>query len=170
MKMIDPYIAELEHESAVTRKYLERLPEIDYDWRPHPKSMPIGYLASHIAELPGWTDETLNQEEMVLDLENYKPWIGTNRAEILDAFDRSVTKAMEAMRHCTDEQFLGRWRLKVDGQVVLDMPRPAVLRGFVFSHLVHHRAQLGLYLRLNDVPVPATYGPSADEQDPSMAE
>jgi uncharacterized damage-inducible protein DinB len=159
--------AELEREAKPTRRVLERVPEGRDDWKPHEKSMPLGYLAQLVATLPSWITMTIRQDE--LDLQ---PPGGpkqpprdtrTNRA-LLQAFDESVAGAREALASTTDEYLLTtNWRLLVAGKVVSDQQRYIVLRDAVFNHLAHHRGQLTVYLRLNDVLVPAIYGPTADD-------
>ena len=158
-----PLLAELEHEAATTRKYLERIPDEKFAWTPHAKSMPLGRLATHVAEIPGWTNETMTLTLLDFDTGDYKPNVCANRAEILALFDKDVAKAKAVLAAAGDGDFFVNWSMKVGGKVLFTMPRIAVLRTWVFSHLVHHRAQLGVYLRLLDIPVPMTYGPSADE-------
>jgi len=162
MKMTDLFLGELERETASTRRTLERVPEGRYDWKPHDKSMVLGYLAELVARLPSWTVLTIKQDH--LDLATYKAQpLRTNR-ELLREFDASVAGAREALANTTDEHLLKPWRLLVAGQVVIEQVRHVVLRDSVFSHLAHHRGQLTVYLRLLDLPVPAIYGPSADEK------
>ena len=166
MKMTEFFSAQLEREAVGTRRALERVPEGRPDWKPHEKSMPFGYLSTLVATIPSWIAMQVTQDE--LDLappagSGYKPpATGTNR-ELLQAFDDSVAAAREALRNTTDEHLATSWRLLVAGQVVLENPRHVVLAD-TFMHLAHHRGQLTVYLRLNGVPVPAIYGPSADDQ------
>jgi uncharacterized damage-inducible protein DinB len=167
MKLTDFFLAQLEREAVITRRALERVPEGRPDWKPHQKSMPLGYLSQLVATMPGWIALTILQDE--LDL---KPAHGggfpqpdtSTRAALLKAFEESVSKAREALRGETDEHLTTtRWRLLVSGQVVADNPRHEVLAD-TFTHLAHHRGQLSVYLRLNDVPVPSVYGPTADDK------
>ncbi|MEK9501241.1 DinB family protein [Gaopeijia maritima] len=158
------FIPEFEHEAALTRKTLERVPLEQGDWKPHEKSFTLRQLASHLATIPSWTAVTLKQDELDMDPEDQAPQFDTRDA-MLDAFDHSVEEARQALADTSGEQLMGTWTLKSGGQTVLSMPRVAVLRGFVLNHAVHHRAQLGVYLRLLDVPVPSIYGPSADEAE-----
>jgi uncharacterized damage-inducible protein DinB len=155
-------LSEFDHEMAVTRKVLSRIPENKFGWAPHVKSMTLGRLATHLAEIPGWVKETLTLDGIDMG-GDYKPEVLTTREQVVAKFDRMVAVARPLIESATDAQLSAPWTLKSDGQVMLTMPRFAVLRGFVLSHLIHHRAQMTVYLRLNDVPVPSIYGPSADE-------
>jgi uncharacterized damage-inducible protein DinB len=168
MALSEALLPEFDHEMANTRKSLERAPEDKFGWKPHAKSPTLGWLATHLAMLPGWAVYTLEQDS--LDL---APPGGPapapaaeakSRAELLEMFDRNTSQARAAIAGASDQRLLEPWSLLKGGTVILTMPRTAVLRGFVMNHSIHHRAQLGVYLRLNDVPVPALYGPSADEQ------
>ena len=164
MKLIDSLITEFDHEAQTTRKHLERLPEEKLDWRPHEKSFTAAGLASHITEMVGWTDAILNQDEIDFDPGTYKPYLATSSADLLKTFDDNVAKSKQALAGATDDTLKQPWRLKIMGKVQFEKPRAAVLREFVLSHIIHHRGQCSVYLRLLGVPVPATYGPSADEQ------
>lgn len=163
MPMIDALIAELTHEAILTRKTLERVPESKMDWRPHPKSFTMSRLASHLAEVSSWIPTILSKTELDFAAEKYEPLALIKVQEMLSLFDTSHAKALEAMKGVSDEQLLQNWTLRAGETVYFTMPRIGVLRGMVLNHAIHHRAQLGLYLRLNDVPVPSVYGPSADE-------
>ena len=161
MKMTELFLEELEREAAATRRTLEQVPEGKYDWKPHEKSMILGYLAELVARLPSWTALTINQDE--LELTSYKnPQLRTS-AELVSTLDESVAAARDALKGTTDEHLLTPWKLKLAGKVVYEAPRYIVLRDSVFNHLAHHRGQLTVYLRLNDAKVPAIYGPSADQ-------
>jgi uncharacterized damage-inducible protein DinB len=156
-------LGEFDHEMIGTRKTLERIPEDKFDWAPHQKSMKLGKLAQHLAMLPGWVKETMTRESLDLGSSTPPP-PPKSRAEILELFDKNVVVARGILESSTDDaQFFKPWSLMNKGTTILTMPRIAVLRSFVFSHTVHHRAQLGVYLRLNDIAVPSIYGPSADE-------
>lgn len=158
-------LAELDREAVGTRRALERVPEGQNDWKPHEKSMPLGYLAGLIATMPGWVAAIVTQDELDLDApgEYGTGSYDTNR-EFLEAFEKSMTRAREALAGATDEHLLTtRWRLVVQGQVALDELRYVAIRDSTLNHLAHHRGQLTVYLRLNDVPVPSLYGPTADE-------
>jgi hypothetical protein len=166
MKMTEWFLEELERESKGTRHALERVPEGRSDWKPHPKSMPLGYLAALVATMPGWVAMTVNSDEFDMrpqgELRDKMPGLQA-RKELVEAFDEAVAKARQALQSTTDEHLLKPWRLKVAGKVVSEQPRYVVLQDAVFNHLAHHRGQLTVYLRLNEASVPALYGPSADE-------
>jgi uncharacterized damage-inducible protein DinB len=162
MSIAEALLPEFDHEMSVTRKLLERVPEDRFEWKPHPKSMSFIALATHVATIPSWGAPTLNLPE--LDLAGLPPNTApASRAELLERFDRHVAEARGALVGRSDPEMMAVWSLKHNGQKMFTMPRAAVWRGFVMNHHIHHRAQLGLYLRLNDVPVPAMYGPTADE-------
>jgi len=166
MSISQALLPEFDHEMANTRKSLERVPEDKFGWKPHEKSMPMGNLAVHLATLPGWTVQTLQQESLDLappDGEPFKLPEAKNTKEVVAMFDQNVADARAALAEATDEQLMKPWSLLMTGKTIFTLPRVAVLRGFVMNHSIHHRAQLGVYLRLNDVPVPSIYGPSADE-------
>jgi uncharacterized damage-inducible protein DinB len=159
-------LQELEREMPNTRKTLERIPE-NFDWKPHPKSMALGRLAQHLSEIPHWTVEAIKVDELDLSppgaAPHQPPPAMTKRTQILETFDKNFADAKAALAGTNDDHLMKSWSLKMGGKTILTMPRIAVVRNFVLNHNVHHRAQLGVYLRLNDVPVPSIYGPSADE-------
>jgi uncharacterized damage-inducible protein DinB len=165
MRMTDLWLAQLDAEAARTRSALERVPEGRDDWKPHQKSMPFGRLAMLVARMPSWIALILGKDELDLN-----PPGGSNisqrplrtSAELVQALDEGVAEARGALAAATDDHLLKPWRLLVAGRVVSEQPRHIVVRD-TFAHLAHHRGQLTVYLRLNDVPVPAIYGPSADE-------
>lgn len=162
MGMVDALLPEFDHEMTTTRKVLERLPEDRFDWKPHPKSFSLGALATHVATLPTWGAETLNKSEF--DLAGSQPVAALpSKAELMATFDKNVAATRSALAGKSDAELLAMWTLKRGGKTIFSMPKTAVLRSFVLSHLVHHRGQLSVYLRLLDVPVPSIYGPSADE-------
>lgn len=162
MAIKDGLLAEYDHEMGTTRKLLDRLPDDRLSWKPHEKSMTLGGLATHLANLPIWGDQILNQT--TFDIADAPPNLTakTSRADVLAHFDERV-KATRGWLDKTDAELAAPWTLKRGGQQVFTMPRIAAFRSFVLSHSIHHRGQLSVYLRLNDVPVPAIYGPSADE-------
>jgi uncharacterized damage-inducible protein DinB len=165
--VIEMFQAQLDAEAKRTRGALERVPEGRDDWAPHPKSMPLGRLAMLVARMPTWFGLIVNQDELDLN----PPGGGSNvdqrplktPAELVNAHDEGVAQAREVLRSLTEDRLMKPWRLLVAGKVVSAEPRHVVIRD-TFAHLAHHRGQLTVYLRLNDAPVPAIYGPSADEQ------
>jgi uncharacterized damage-inducible protein DinB len=165
MPLADSMLPEFDHEMANTRKTLERVPDDKFNWKPHDKSFSMGSLASHLSNLPYWTNVTIDMDEF--DMAPGGKRMTTpewhNQKELLANFDENVAKARGALAGVSDEKLFGMWSLKNNGQHILSMPRIAVVRNFVLNHNIHHRAQLGVYLRLNDIPVPSIYGPSADE-------
>ena len=166
MPISQTILPEFEHEMANTRKTLERLPDDKFGWKPHEKSMTLGGLATHLANIPSWTKETFAREELDVAPPGAPPYRLEEKkstAEVLAAFDENVASARAALEAATDENWQGKWSLLMGGKTIFTLPRTAVMRGFVMNHLIHHRAQLGVYLRLLDVPVPSIYGPSADE-------
>jgi uncharacterized damage-inducible protein DinB len=162
MKLTDLFLAELEEEAAVTRRILERVPDGRYDWKPHEKSMTLGYLAELVARMPAWPVFMIKQDE--LDITTHKPEPLRTSRELVQALDEGVAEAREALANTNDEHLMKPWRLLVAGRVVSEQPRYLALRHSVFNHLAHHRGQLTVYLRLNDALVPSIYGPSADEK------
>jgi uncharacterized damage-inducible protein DinB len=158
----DTLLAEYDHEMGTTRKLLDRLPDDKLPWQPHPKSMSLGGLATHLGSIPRWGAAILN--ETSFDLADAPPNLDAlpSRAAIIAFFDES-TKATRALMDRSDAEYLARWALKRDGQEMFSMPRVAAFKSFVVNHSIHHRGQLSVYLRLNEVPVPAIYGPTADE-------
>jgi uncharacterized damage-inducible protein DinB len=165
MSIAQSILPEFDHEMANTRKVLERVPEARAAWKPHAKSWTLGELALHLANLPTWTVITLHQSELDLGPGSGAPAKREfiSRAAMLEAFDRNVAEARAAIASAGDAQMLETWTLKKDGKVALALPKVAVLRSFVMNHQIHHRGQLTVYLRSNDVPLPSLYGPSADE-------
>jgi uncharacterized damage-inducible protein DinB len=159
-------LPEFDHEMAGVRRTLERVPEEKFDWRPHPKSGTMGSLASHLATLPAFAVRAIETESFEL-APGGKPPSGPpklkTRQEVLETFDTNRNAARAAIAGASDEHLMKTWTLLYNGKTVLALPRAGVLRGPFMNHTIHHRAQLGVYLRLNDVPVPALYGPSADE-------
>lgn len=156
-------IGELEHEAGVTRACLERIPAEKFDWKPHEKSMAFGRLASHIAEMFGWTPATMEQSELDFSKMDYKPFEPKTTDELVEFLDKHVAEAVTTLKNSPDERFMENWTMRNGETVYFTMPKVAVMRSFVMNHIVHHRGQLSVYLRLNDIAVPAIYGPSADE-------
>jgi uncharacterized damage-inducible protein DinB len=165
MSIASALLPEFDHETAVTRTLLERVPDDKADWAPHPKSMTLGRLAIHIASIPNWVVPTLRDSAMDLAPPGqppYQPPSWQSTAHALETFAGSIAKARAAIAAASDLEMAQPWTLKKGGETMFTMPRAAVLRSFVFNHSVHHRAQLGVYLRLLDIPVPSMYGPTAD--------
>jgi uncharacterized damage-inducible protein DinB len=161
-------LAEFNHEMANTRKVLERIPEEQAAWKPHPKSYSLGDLAMHIANLPTWAGVILKQDELDFDPPGGKkkdpqPVFDTRKA-LLKQFDDNVVEAVSVIADASDEVMRNSWTLKNRGAVVFSLPRVAVMRSFVMNHMIHHRGQMTVYLRLKNVPLPAIYGASADEK------
>ncbi|HEV8255027.1 MAG TPA: DinB family protein [Vicinamibacteria bacterium] len=166
MKIADLFAAQLDREAVVTRRALERVPEGRPDWKPHEKSMPLGYLSTLVATMPSWIAMMLTQDELDLNppggSAQRPPAPATNR-ELLQALDQSVAEARAALAKTTEEHLMTTWRLLVAGRTVAENPRHVMIAD-AFTHLAHHRGQLTVYLRLNGVPVPSIYGPTADDR------
>jgi uncharacterized damage-inducible protein DinB len=162
MALKDTLLAEFDHEMGTTRRLLERIPDEKVDWKPHEKSMTLGGLATHLSNLPNWGTTILN--DVSYDLAEGPPNVtqAASRAEVLSHFDTAVARTRTALDK-TDAELAAQWKLKRGDQELFSLPRSAAFRTFVLYHIVHHRGQLSVYLRLNDVPVPAIYGPTADE-------
>ena len=165
MGLGESMLPEFDYEMANTRKTLERIPEDKFDWKPHEKSTTMRGLATHLSNLVSWTVHTIDKDEL-----DAAPGGQPLRAkpvesvqEALETFDKNVADARAAISGASDEHLLKPWTLLAAGKTIFTQPRIGVLRGFIMNHSIHHRAQLSVYLRLNDVPVPALYGPSADE-------
>ena len=164
MSIAQSMSGELEQEMANTRKILERVPMEKADWKPHQKSGTLAWLAGHCAIMPGWGATTLNQKD--LDIQGVDSAVPkfTTREQLLTHFDTELTRYRAAIKIATDEQMLENWTLRAGDHAIFSMPRVAVLRSMVMNHMIHHRAELVVYLRLLDVPIPGLYGPSADEK------
>jgi uncharacterized damage-inducible protein DinB len=166
MSYAETILPEFDREIANTRKVLERVPEDKLDWQAHPKSRTIGWNANHLAEILGWVDGTLTAPSWDIAPIGGEPYQSpklTSRREILGLFDRNVAAARKAIVAVKDDQMTQPWSLLKAGTPMFTLPRAAMIRGFILNHLIHHRAILCVYLRLNDIPVPGIYGPSADE-------
>ena len=162
MPLKDTLLAEFDHEMGTTRRLLDRVPEAQLEWKPHVKSMSLGGLATHLANLPNWGSTILNDPSFDLAAGPPNMATVTSRDELLSRFDGAAAQTRAALDK-TDAQLSTVWTLKRGDQEIFSMPRAAAFRTFVLYHLVHHRGQLSVYLRLNDVPVPTIYGPTADE-------
>jgi uncharacterized damage-inducible protein DinB len=166
-------LGEFDQEMQNTRKTLERCPDDKWNWKPHDKSGTVGWLASHIATMIGWTAVTLTTDQL-----DYAPVGGPaytppkidNRKELLAEFDKNIAEARAALASASDQDMMKPWTLLAGGKTIFTLPRVACIRGMIFNHIIHHRAQLTVYYRLLGIPVPALYGPSADEGQPGAAE
>ena len=161
MNLNEPLIAEIQLEAASTRKMLERVPQDSLAWKPHEKSRTLGEIAAHIANLPGLFIATLDRDEF--DRHKYQAATDTV-ADILETFDRNISASIEVLKTLSDERLLTPWRYKYGEYLVFEMPKLVVIRTTGLNHLIHHRGQLSVYLRLLNIPLPSVYGPTADEQ------
>lgn len=165
MAVKDSLLPEFDHEMGTTRRVLERVPEAHLAWKPHAKSFSLGQLAAHIANIPTWVDATF--DHTVFDLatigDDARPKEPTEIAPVLAAFDANVKRARAKVSEQLDAAFMAPWTLKQGGHEIFTMPKIAVWRSFIMNHLIHHRGQISVYLRLQNVPLPSIYGPTADE-------
>ena len=169
MNTIGPLLMELEQESATTRRLLERLPEDKLGWKPHEKSMTLGQLAMHVATIPSAIASVLAGDSFDVSVSMMPPEAGS-RAQVIGAFEKSQAEAVETLGEFDDAALAKMWAAKKGGRTLMALPRGAVIRFILLNHLVHHRGQLSVYLRLLAVPVPSIYGPSADENPWAGAE
>jgi uncharacterized damage-inducible protein DinB len=160
MAMIDAILAELEEESHATRRLLERVPEDRMSWRPHPRSFSLGQIALHVASLPGGISSMADQDSF--QLPTFQQREAASLAELLETLEQGIATAREMLGRMSDERLTGTWTLEDRGEVLMQIPRAALLRGLMLNHWYHHRGQLTVYLRLLDVALPSTYGPTAD--------
>lgn len=165
MQDIARFLEEFDHEISGVREALSRLDPERLDFKPHPKSPTMGWLAGHLAYLPHWATVTLTANSFDIAT-GERPEPPSSKPAILGVFETKTAEARTALLAATRESLAEPWSLLHAGNPVFTLPRATVLRRFFFNHIIHHRAQLGLYLRLNDIPVPSHYGPSADEQPP----
>ena len=159
-------LPEFDMEMANTRRLLELVPETGLDFAPHPKSMSLSRLAGHVAEMPMWGVMTLGQDDLDMRPNGVRVFEAhkfTSRAASLALFDENLGKARALLVDASDADMMRNWSLKDNGTTLMTMPKVAVMRSFVMNHTIHHRAQLGVYLRMNDIAIPGMYGPSADE-------
>jgi len=166
MAISQALLPEFDQEFANTRKMIERVPDDKLAWKPHQKSMSMGGLATHLAETPGWMGTTIEQDSFDVAPPGGSSYVRPDlktRKEILEFFDKNVALARGVLAKASDADLMQPWALLKAGQTMFTMPKVAVVRSFLMNHTIHHRAQLGVYLRLNDIPVPGMYGPSADE-------
>jgi uncharacterized damage-inducible protein DinB len=172
MSIAQMLLPEFDNEMASTRKAFERFPEDKLSWKPDPKSMTMGRLAGHIAEMPNWAAMTVSTDSLDINPGGQRPFealVATSRAQLLAEFDKNIASARAAIEGASDSDLMKTWQLLSDGQVILAMPRASVLRVMVMNHSIHHRGQLMVYYRLNGVAVPGMYGPSADESQAATA-
>jgi uncharacterized damage-inducible protein DinB len=165
MAIADTLLPEFDQEMATTRRVLERVPTEKGQWKPHPKSFSLGHLAQLVSGMPGWIANTITAP--LLDLASYPGYSYAKTEDLLNAFDRNVAEARKAIAAAKDTDYTAPWSLKHGDRVIFTMPKGPVVRSHI-SHLIHHRGQLTVYLRLIDVPVPSIYGPTADEQMPGF--
>lgn len=166
MPISEMLLAEFEQEMANTRRALERVEDETMHWRPHDRSMSMAELVGHLADVPGWVPKIMTTAEIDImppDGPGYEPFVPKTYLDVLKRFDANMELAREALRSASDETYLAQWTLKKGGKEMFSLPRVAVLRTMVMNHQIHHRGQLTVYYRLLDIPVPALYGPSADE-------
>jgi uncharacterized damage-inducible protein DinB len=162
MKMIDALLAEMDQEANATRRVLERVPQAQLSWRPHPKSMSMGQLAMHIAAMPGNIAELASHDTIPEPPQFTQPEAAT-AAELVPVLNASLAKAHQILDGLDDAKLNATWRLMAGGKEIMSMPRAAVLRMIMLNHWYHHRGQMLVYLRMHDVPLPSVYGPTADE-------
>lgn len=164
MAIKDALLPEFDHEMKTTRRLLERVPDEALGWKPHEKSMSLAQLSAHVANLPSWAQTIMGADSfdlasMATDTRPKLP----SREWLLSDFDTKATAARKVFAEATDPEFLARWTLKKDGEEMFSLPRISAIRSFVMNHIIHHRGQLSVYLRMRNVPVPPIYGPTADE-------
>jgi uncharacterized damage-inducible protein DinB len=164
MSYKDALIAELKYESSLTKKMLERVPLEKSDWRPHDKSFTLGRLATHVAEIPHWISRIITIDDWDFMVRGFSGQVAQSKEELLQIFNDKLNQAIADLESMSDEDFNRTWIVRRGEQMRNEMPKKVAIRGWGFSHLVHHRGQLSVYLRLLDVPVPGMYGPSADEK------
>lgn len=162
MPIKDAFIAELKYESASTKKMLERVPMDKQDWKPHERSMSLGKLAVHVADIPHWISNIIHIDEYDF-MKHYKPMTASTNTELMELFQEKLDTAIADLEKMNDEDLKKMWTVKAGEQVLYSLPKKVALRGWAFSHLIHHRGQLSVYLRLLNIPVPGMYGPTADE-------
>ena len=163
MSIVEMFLGEFDQEMTGTRKMLERFPDSKASWKPHEKSFSMSQLAGHVAELPDFFSKTAGADSYAMTAAEYKPFVPKSAGEAVARFDEESRKARAAIAKLNDTDLATPWSFIYEGKTYFTMPRGAVLRGFCMNHIIHHRAQLTVYYRMNDVPVPGLYGPSADE-------
>jgi uncharacterized damage-inducible protein DinB len=167
MRMSESLLPEFDDEMACTRKFLELVPDEKLGWKPHEKSMTMGQLAWHLSDMPSWCNDTFKQDTLTLSQDDYQKKVvereGKGKKEILAGFDKYLKDARTQLAGADDAVMARQWKMIWAGETIIDMPRSQVLRKWVMNHLIHHRAQLGVFLRLNGIAIPGAYGPSADD-------
>jgi uncharacterized damage-inducible protein DinB len=165
MAIKDAFIGELKHESSLTKKMLERVPLDKKDWAPHEKSMSLGRLATHVAEITHWVSDIIHIDDFdFMKNFNFKPHVASSTEELLQIFQTNLDKAIADLSNMNDDDFAKSWTVRRGEQIMFNTPKKISIRGWAINHMIHHRGQLSVYLRLLDVPVPGMYGPSADEK------
>jgi uncharacterized damage-inducible protein DinB len=159
-----PFIEELKHEAASTKKMLGRIPEDKFGWKPHEKSKTLGQLASHVADLPGFLNSILTMDELDFAKGAYKAYDTKTPEELMNLLQEKLDEVLQTLQNTNDERMLADFTLRSGDHVIVTLPRIAAVRSMALNHIVHHRGQLSVYLRLLDIPVPGMYGPSADEK------
>ena len=157
------FLSELEMEAPITKRILERIPVESSAWQPHEKSFAMGDLAKHVAEIPGWMELMISANELDFGTMNYTPPVVENSADLIKLFEKNIAVAKEQLGKADESKYTDLWTMRHGAQIFFTMPRHQVIRRWIFNHVVHHRSQLGVYLRLLDIPVPGIYGPSADD-------
>jgi uncharacterized damage-inducible protein DinB len=157
------FIAELKHEAASSKRMLERVPDGKFDWKPHEKSMTLGRLASHVAELPGFLHSILTMDDFDFAKGHYKASHPKTREELLNVFQQKLDEVVQTLENTSDEKMQANFTLRNGERVIVTIPRMIAVRTMALNHIIHHRGQIAVYLRLLDIPVPGLYGPSADE-------
>ena len=163
MTISELFLPEFDQEMANTRKMLGVVPEAKFDWKPHSKSMTLGRLATHVAELPSWGKTTLELDQFHMKSNEWTPTVATTTDDLLKILEKNVAEARALLVGTSDEKFLTSWSMTFDGKPVMSGTKVSIFRGTVLNHMIHHRAQLSVYLRLLEVEIPGMYGPSADE-------
>jgi len=159
-----PFIEELKQEAVSTKKMLERIPNDKFDWKPHEKSRTLGQLASHIADLPGFLNSVLTMDELDFAKGDYKPYETKTPEELMNLFKEKLDEVLQTLQNTSDEKMQANFTLRSGDNVIATLPRIIAVRSMALNHIIHHRGQLSVYLRLLNIPVPGMYGPSADER------
>ncbi|MGC4102520.1 DinB family protein [Ferruginibacter sp.] len=164
MSVKTAFIAELQHEAALTKKMLERVPFDKKDWKPHERSTTVGRLATHIAEITIWISRIMNADEFNFATAPFKAYTASSTEELLEIFETNLQTAINDLEKATDAEYDRIWTVKAGDKVMMELPKKVAVKSWTLNHFIHHRGQLSVYLRLLDVPVPGMYGPSADER------